>query len=711
MRYLCTSIVAMLMLAGTTVASIPNIPDDYATIQDTLNSDGAESALANPRSTSSEYAMEILDDSRVAPRSTVVDCIPLVIPGCVLIAPATSSGSSIRVYDPHPTDANCSLRGEIATNYLAAGIEIGPNGNIFVWKQNEGPLYEYDAVTGELVGERIPHTPECNLQGRGFCFMPDGDILVSGGSADKVGRFDWSTGSWLGNFVTPGAGGLDICWGIEFGPSGNLYAASHLTNSIIEFDGNTGSYLSTFSSATSPYDLTFAPNGVMYVSTREDGHIEAISPTGVPLGQLNSVAVPPARGIDVGLDGRIYVASWDSYEGYSPGAYEFDAVTGDLLTCYPRTAAIFCTVAPGDDLGTGPIEWPVTENGNGNSYELVTSPTSLLWSEAQALAFAMGGHLATLTSPEENAFVFDNLAQSSALYYNGFWGPWLGGYQDVNAPDYSEPDGGWRWVTGEVWDWQHWDPGQPDNSSGDDRLHFVARPPEGIPLGEWNDWPGSTAATQTFIVEYPVRSITWEIANGGNGHTYELVVIPSGLTWLEARVMAEGMGGHLATLATEAENQFVSAAFSTDVTWHLGGDTGPFIGAFQDLDAPDYSEPDGGWKWINGEPWTWSSWLAGEPNNAAGGEHVGHLTSFDSPDNLGRWNDISETQVGFLSFLVEYTPPCNADVNHDYEVNVNDLLIVIAVWGLDDPLGDVDQDGIVGVNDLLIVIANWGPCP
>ena len=28
---------------------------------------------------------------------------------------------------------------------------------------------------------------------------------------------------------------------------------------------------------------------------------------------------------------------------------------------------------------------------------------------------------------------------------------WLGGYQDTSTPDYREPGGGWRWVTGEPW--------------------------------------------------------------------------------------------------------------------------------------------------------------------------------------------------------------------------------------------------------------------
>jgi hypothetical protein len=78
----------------------------------------------------------------------------------------------------------------------------------------------------------------------------------------------------------------------------------------------------------------------------------------------------------------------------------------------------------------------------------------------------------------------------------------------------------------------------------------------------------------------------------------------------------------------------------------------------------------------------------------------------NTPDQIeGPWTD------GGGNTVSDECPPDCPDVDGDGMVNVNDLLIVIAAWGLNGPLGDVNQDGIVGVNDLLIVIANWGPCP
>jgi len=59
----------------------------------------------------------------------------------------------------------------------------------------------------------------------------------------------------------------------------------------------------------------------------------------------------------------------------------------------------------------------------------------------------------------------------------------------------------------------------------------------------------------------------------------------------------------------------------------------------------------------------------------------------------------------------EAEPLCFADCNFDYNVDVLDLLYVIAVWGTNNPAGDITDDGWVDVSDLLAVISAWGACP
>ena len=54
--------------------------------------------------------------------------------------------------------------------------------------------------------------------------------------------------------------------------------------------------------------------------------------------------------------------------------------------------------------------------------------------------------------------------------------------------------------------------------------------------------------------------ITWEVDDGGNGHAYEFV--DEHLIWTDAKAAAEtrsylGVQGHLVTLTSAAENEFV----------------------------------------------------------------------------------------------------------------------------------------------------------
>ena len=118
----------------------------------------------------------------------------------------------------------------------------------------------------------------------------------------------------------------------------------------------------------------------------------------------------------------------------------------------------------------GAVEWE-----NGHCYQAVLAP-GLSWDDAQAACVARGGHLVTITSEEENAFVFSLVSDDSAFWYvdahNNGLGPWLGGYQ----PDGStEPDGGWRCVSDESFDYTNWVTGQPDVGGGgsQNRIRFI----------------------------------------------------------------------------------------------------------------------------------------------------------------------------------------------------------------------------------------------
>ena len=140
----------------------------------------------------------------------------------------------------------------------------------------------------------------------------------------------------------------------------------------------------------------------------------------------------------------------------------------------------------------------------------------------------------------------------------------------------------------------------------------------------------------------------------GNGHFYEAVSVSSGITWSDAQLTAAATGGHLATISSAVENAFVFSLIDDSLFWN--GPSGPWLGGTQ----PDGSqEPDGNWQWLTGEHFSYTNWLAGQPNNA--GEindedclHFWNVGGGRSPD----WNDIADGTISYrpIGYITEYIP-------------------------------------------------------
>lgn len=112
------------------------------------------------------------------------------------------------------------------------------------------------------------------------------------------------------------------------------------------------------------------------------------------------------------------------------------------------------------------VQWKVEDGGNDHWYQAVASSEWITWVDSYAASEAAGGYLATVTSEEENQFIYVMIEPIADFWNGGQWdGPWIGGLQDVTAPDYSEPAGGWTWITGEVWNYTNWEPSQPDDNT------------------------------------------------------------------------------------------------------------------------------------------------------------------------------------------------------------------------------------------------------
>ena len=144
-------------------------------------------------------------------------------------------------------------------------------GNCFI--ASDTTVLEFDGLTGDFVGEFV--TPGAGgLSGPlgGATFGPDGDLYVT--AADGVRRFDGTTGAFVAQVVGTGDGGLSSAWGLDFGPGGNLFVADGDT--VLEYDGATGAFVGAFVTASDgglggATALRFGPGGNLFVVATPGG--------------------------------------------------------------------------------------------------------------------------------------------------------------------------------------------------------------------------------------------------------------------------------------------------------------------------------------------------------------------------------------------------------------------------------------------------------
>ena len=224
-------------------------------------------------------------------------------------------------------------------------------------------------------------------------------------------------------------------------------------------------------------------------------------------------------------------------------------------------------------------------------------------------------------------------------------------------------------------------------------------------------------------------AVQWTTASGGNGHWYKLSLETVG-SWDDARINASNAGGHLATLNSQPEAEFVR-----QIGW-LQNIYGGYVG-LQKL-------PSSGWHWITGEPLV----------------DLGPYSLVESGD--GTCSNFADLQQGSTTppvvndigcnwwqgpYFVEWSADCNSDGIVDYgqilsgqltDANSNgipdiceigpcpgdisgnhavdgvDLAALLGTWGTNGQGEfncDIDHDGIVGGTDLATVLGGWGPCP
>ena len=117
-----------------------------------------------------------------------------------------------------------------------------------------------------------------------------------------------------------------------------------------------------------------------------------------------------------------------------------------------------------------------------------------------------------------------------------------------------------------------------------------------------------------------------------NGHSYYRST--GSMTWTAARQACTNMGGYLVTINSAAENNFI---FNL---WPSG-----WIGLTDEV-------VEGQWRWVTGEPVTYTNWNSGEPNNAGNEDYAQFVSN-------GRWNDLPNVALPYVlefNYIVTFTP-------------------------------------------------------
>lgn len=253
---------------------------------------------------------------------------------------------------------------------------------------------------------------------------------------------------------------------------------------------------------------------------------------------------------------------------------------------------------------------------NGHYYKVYDNADS--WSDARHKCEKRGGHLVTISSAEENEFVYSYMVQEG--YTQSFIGLYNSSYRDRPV---------WTWITEEPFEYTNWGNGEPNNSNGGTEYYgdFFN--------GAWNDclntsttqyiceWDGAEEVKQDLdYIEY-------------DGHIYKVFSDADG--WTDAKERAEKKGGYLACITSAEENAALLKLI------RRSGVEAAYFGLYN----TGQNEQGYTYGWVSGEELSYTDWAPDQPDNWQNNELYGGFW-----EEGGQWNDFA--QDAGETYIVEW---------------------------------------------------------
>lgn len=351
---------------------------------------------------------------------------------------------------------------------------------------------------------------------------------------------------------------------------------------------------------------------------------------------------------------------------------------------------------------------------NGHRYAAIRSGS---WNAVRLEAQTNGLPLVTIDDAMENRWLADRFV----TWFSG--GAWIG-LNDLGA------EGTWRWTSEAPVTFTAWNPGEPNGGTAENCVELQVS-------GGWNDLPESVSGegiaersravcgaggscfdthgpgcadesccNVVCILDSYCCDTEWDEPCVDEAHsscapsvvagpyihpvTKHRYFLLSSAVWPEAEKKAMQLGGHLVTIDSAAENEWVrlnlgNAAIGP-VSFYAGANDQMFENVFV---------------WQTGFDFPYQHWNPGEPNNYGGNE------DFLIVGSNGGWNDVP---LSIPAYSVVETP-CVGDLNGDGVVGGADLGDLLGSWGSRLAHADLTMDGIVDAADLSVLLGAWGPCP
>lgn len=156
-------------------------------------------------------------------------------------------------------------------------------------------------------------------------------------------------------------------------------------------------------------------------------------------------------------------------------------------------AVALCSEAHG-----GAVTGPIVNPSNGYSYYLLTPDT---WTNSEAEAVSMGGHLATVNNLSENNWILNTFGP---IVGNSGPNIWIGLYDPIlNDGAGAQHAADFIWSSGAPVTFTNWGPGEPDNSAywgGEYYTILEVVPFEALAPGVWNDQSNTSSGSSDYGV-------------------------------------------------------------------------------------------------------------------------------------------------------------------------------------------------------------------